>query len=740
MKNIVNLIKRVFIIIGNFLIHYTKSVIHYFRKLISNTGLSELKQKYCLIAEFINNKIKNKDKPEVYEEKENQKWRPKYAETSVRRIKRASFSKVRIFLLGVVCCVVFIGIPLQIILWLETLPSPELLVTKDVPTPSKILDRKGRLLFEIFIDKRYEPVKLEVIPKHFVNATIAVEDDKFYKHAGFDPLSMIRAAKSIFIEDKLEGGSTITQQLIKNVLLSPERTVSRKIKELILSVLAEAKYSKEEILEMYLNNISYGGTAWGVQSASQKFFGKNVWDLDLAESALLAGLPSSPSTYSPLSGDQSLAKSRQKYVLERMQQLGYITTNEADEAFNKKLNFVTQVEYIRAPHFVAYVRSELEKTYGKRFVELGGLTIHTTLDLDLQDEAQKIVTEEVAASSGLLISNGAAVVLDAVNREILAYVGSTDYFKEGWGAFDVASAYRQPGSSIKPLTYVLALEKGFTTSSILKDEPITYKFSGQAPYTPKNYDGKDHGDVTLRTALANSYNIPAVRLAHRLGPDNIVKLGQEFGLSNWKVDGSYGLSITLGGKEVRLLDHTNFYASLARLGKYKPTTPFISIKDNKGFELYRNNNQEQKIVSPESAYMIWHILSDNNARVPAFGTHNSLVINGKKVAVKTGTTDNIRDNFTMGYTPSYVVGVWVGNNDNSPLHRNLASGLSGAAPIWNKIMTAVLKDKQDELMQKPDSIFEKYDEKCGRGDIFAKGTKIPERLCPEEKKDEADRD
>lgn len=675
-----------------------------------------------------------------YEDRKKRAYTPKYNEVKDTRVKGKKRHGFRMFVFGVVFATIFVFIPSHILLWLGELPNPELLITKDIPTPSKILDRDGRLLFEIFIDKRYEPVKLNLIPDHVVNATIGVEDDQFYSHHGFDLQGMMRATRAIVLDDELQGGSTITQQLVKNVLLTPERTISRKVKELILSIAVDAKYSKDQILEMYLNNISYGGTAWGIQSASQKFFAKNVWELDLAEASLLAGLPSSPTTYSPLAGDTTLAKDRQEYVLERMYQLGYITRQEADQAYSQQLEFAPQTEYIRAPHFVAYVRDELEKTYGKRLVELGGLTIKTTLDLDLQDKVQTIVTDEVAANAGLLISNGAAVVLDAHDRGILAYVGSVDYFKEGWGAYDVASAYRQPGSSIKPLTYALALENGYTPATPINDKPITYKFPGQKPYTPKNYDGQYHGNVTLRAALANSYNIPAVKLAHSLGPDNIVQKGKEFGLSNWEVDGSYGLSVTLGGKEVRLLDHANFFASLARGGSYKDSTPFISIKDRNGFEMYDSNKPERQVLSKETAYLVWHILSDNNARVPAFGSRSSLVIPGKKVAVKTGTTDNIRDNFTMGYTPSYVVGVWVGNNDNRPLSRFLASGLSGAAPIWNRIMSTVLENVEDEQMERPANIFAKYDAACGRSEVFTKGSNIPQNLCPEQDDEDKDKD
>jgi len=667
--------------------------------------------------------------------KEDGVWVPKYKPIAATRKSKTLLVGVITFFFGIIFTTFFILIPSHIVVWFSALPNPDLLITRSVPMPTRILDKNGRLLYEIYIEKRYEPVKLDQIPDHVVSATIAVEDDEFYTHFGFNPKSMVRAAKSTFIDDNLQGGSTITQQLVKNVLLTPERTLSRKVKELVLSVVAEIKYTKPQILELYLNNISYGGSAWGVQSASLKFFGKNVWELDLAEAALLAGLPTAPSAYSPLTGDLETAKARQKYVLDRMYSLGYITNTEAIEAYQKELIFAEQKEYIRAPHFVAYVRRDLEERFGRRFVELGGLTVTTTLDLELHEKVQEIVSQEVEKNRNLKISNGAAVVLDSQKSAILAYVGSIDYFKDDWGAFDVITSHRQPGSSIKPVTYALALEKGYTTASIIKDKPITYKIMGQPDYKPRNYDGKYHGEVTIRQALANSYNVPAVRLANQLGPDNIVALGKEFGLSNWEVDGSYGLSITLGGKEVRLLDHTNLYATLARKGRYIEPTAYKSILDSGGFEVYKNSKEEKRVISQEAAYIIYNILSDEKARIPAFGTNNSLVIPNKTVAVKTGTTDKIRDNFTLGYTPSFTVGVWVGNNDNSPLHSSLASGLSGAAPMWNRIMSLVLEDRNDEKMTAPPSVFTKYDKECNQYEVFIKGTKVPEHLCKIEKDD-----
>ena len=488
-----------------------------------------------------------------------------------------------------------------------------------------------------------------------------------------------------------------------------------------------------------MNNIPYGGTAWGIQTASKKYFNKDVWELSLAEASLLAGLPTAPTSYSPAT-DLETAKSRQGYVLERMLSLGYIDEKEFEKAISEELIFANTDGYIRAPHFVDYIRKDLEKRYGRKYVEFGGLTVTTTLDLDIQEKVQSIVTEEVNKNSYLGFSNGAAVVMDVKNAEVLAYAGSVDYFKEVWGAYDVVTAMRQPGSSIKPVTYALALSGSFTPASIINDSPITYKFKGSKDYTPVNYDGQYHGKVTLRQALANSYNVPAVKVANAVGVDNIVLKGKEMGLTGWEPDGSYGLSITLGGKEVRLLDHTNVYATLARQGVHKEPKVYLSIKDSNGYEIYESEDAEKTVLSPEVSYLLWDILSDQNARLPAFGVNNFLSIPGHKVAVKTGTTNNIKDNWTLGYTPSYVVGVWVGNNDGSPMRQGLASGLTGAAPIWNKIMTEILKDKPNELFERPANIFVKRDEKCGISELFIKGTNIPQSLCPEKDDEDGDED
>ncbi len=647
----------------------------------------------------------------------------------------------RLFVAGLVFAVVLILIPYMVHTWFRELPSPDMLVMAEKYGSTKILDRNGVLLYEIYADKKYEPVELNKIPDNLINATIAVEDSLFYLHGGLRPDSILRAFRKTFLNGDKQGGSTITQQLVKNVLLTPERTFSRKIKEAVLSVMVEAKYSKEQILEMYLNNIAYGGNAWGVQSAAQKYYGKNVWELDLAESSMLAGLPSSPSRYSPLN-DLEIAKERQKYVLDRMILLNYIDKEQAEEAYVENIIFVPQKDYIAAPHFVNFVRKKLEEMYGSNFVNRGGLRVTTSLDYSLQQKAEAIVFDEVQKGATYGFSNGAAVVLDVKNAEILAYVGSSNYFAPVWGAFDVVTSLRQPGSSIKPVTYSLALAGDFTAATMINDSPVVYNFAGSDPYKPVNYDGRYHGNVTLRAALANSYNIPAVKVANEVGPDNIVSLGKDMGLTNWEVDGTYGLAVTLGGKEVRLLDLANVYATLARKGSYAEPSYILSIRDGRGYEIFSKRQPYPKqVISEEVSYIISNILSDANARLPAFGTRNYLTIPGHDVAVKTGTTNLIKDNWTLGYTPSYVVGVWVGNNDNAPMNRYMASGLTGAAPIWNRTMSEVLLDKEKDLFEVPSGVFVKTDESCGRSEVFVKGSNVPKSLCPSvDKKDEVEDD
>ncbi len=662
------------------------------------------------------------------------KTKPKVAKKQIKHNRlSAFFIRFRFFMFGTAFALITVLVPLELSRLYKQLPKPELLLQPSRST-TRIFDRKGRLLYEIYSDKQFEYVTLNKVPTNLINATIAVEDDEFYTHSGIRPLSIIRAAKATFLESEIQGASTITQQLIKNVLLSTEQTFERKAKEAVLAIMVERKFTKNQILELYLNNTPYGGTSWGVQSASKKIFGKNVWDLSLAESSMLAGLPLSPTAYSPYSSLEK-AKSRQEFVLKRMTLLGYITEEEAKNALAEKLEFASQKEYIRAPHFVNFVRDELNAMYGPRLVELGGLAVTTSLDLDLQDKVQKIVTEEVDKSGFLNISNGASLVVDVKKGEILAYVGSKKYFADDYdGAYDVVRAPRQPGSSIKILPYAMALESGMTPASTLSDSPISIN-TGTEVYTPVNYDGAFHGSVSLRGALANSYNIPAVRLSVKLGPDAIIQKGKEAGLTGWETDGNYGYSVVLGGREARLLDMTNLYTTFARGGKYVPLTGITSVKDANGFEIYQDERTPKQVFSEGVSYLISKILSDNSARTPAFGPNSQLVVdNRKNIAVKTGTTDLKKDNWTLGYTPDVAVGVWVGNNNGDPMSPYLASGLSGAAPIWNQVMHEVLLEKEDTPFDQPESVVAKTYKECNLSEYFISGTES-DSVCKKLKKE-----
>jgi len=591
-----------------------------------------------------------------------------------------------------------------------SLPNPNQLVTRQPILTTKIYDRNGNLLYKIYRKENRTLVKLKDLPLSLIQATVAIEDAEFYSHHGFSPKGIIRAALRNLKGNKLYGGSTITQQLVKNALLSPERTLTRKIKEIILAVLVEAKFSKEEILQMYLNEVGYGGAAYGVEEAAQMYFGKPAKNLTLPEAALLAGLPASPTNFSPFGAYPGKAKERQLVVLRRMRQEGFITEEEEKKAASEELRFASPKTDIKAPHFVIYVKDLLVQKYGERLVEEGGLEVKTTLDLEIQEFAQKTVAEEIKKLRSLKINNGAALVTNPATGEILAMVGSENYFNlQNDGNVNVALRPRQPGSAIKPIMYSLALENGFTAATIIPDTPITYKIPGQPPYSPKNYDNRFHGHIPLRIALASSYNVPAVKVLAALGVEKMITRGREMGITTWEDSSRFGLSLTLGGGEVKMVDLAVAYGVLANLGRRVDLNPILGVKTYRG-EILEFNSQSairnSLIIKPEVAYILTDILSDNTARAPAFGSHSWLNIpNHPSVAVKTGTTQNLRDNWTVGYTPDFLVAVWVGNNDNKPMSY-VASGVTGASPIWNKIMTRLLADIPDKKFPKPEGIVE----------------------------------
>lgn len=601
-------------------------------------------------------------------------------------------------------------------LWVSRdLPTPGKLASGNIKDSTKILDKKGIVLYSIYKDYNRLYIPLKDIPENLRKATIVTEDKDFYTNQGFSVTGLFRGlVLDPLLRQNFTGGSTITQQLVKNTLLSPERSLTRKLKELILAIQVDKRFSKDQILEMYLNNVPYGGTAIGVEAASNLYFGKHAKELDLAQSAFLAGLPQAPSYYSPYAGKGKTYIDRTRHVLNRMHDEGLISTKQVDDSMHEvdEFKFTQKQGNLKAPHFVQYVREQLAKLYGESYVESGNLTVTTTLDYEIEKKAEDIVTSEVENLKGYKVGNGAAVVLDPKTGGILAMVGSHDYFDtDHEGNFNAAVAKRQPGSSLKPIMYSVAFERGYTPASLIMDLKTEFPTNvpGQPTYIPVNYDGKFRGPVQLRFALGNSLNVPAVKMLARVGIKPVMQKAYDMGIENWKPTDenlkNVGLSLVLGGREATLLQEVTAYSVFADRGLKHDPYAIVEVKDSNGKTLYKHQDSSgNKIISGEIAFLISHILLDDVARSDAFGRYSFLNISGKTVSVKTGTTDSKRDNWTVGFTPSIVVGVWVGNNDNTPMNPRIASGITGATPIWNKIMTAVLKGKSNEEPQKPDGV------------------------------------
>lgn len=593
------------------------------------------------------------------------------------------------------------------------LPTPQDLLRHQPQLTTKIYDRNGVVLYRIYKDENRTLVPLNAVPHHLRQATIAIEDKEFYQHWGISLRGIARAVRTNLETESIQGGSTITQQLVKNTLLTPERTVQRKVREIILALMIESTFTKEEILQMYLNEIAYGGTSYGVEEASQRYFGKTVKDLSLAESSYLAGLPQAPSAYSPFGPTPERGIARQHQVLQRMVEDGFISEQQAAEARQEQLVFQPKAEEILAPHFVMYVRDLLASTYGEERVASGGLEVYTTLDYNLQQLAEESVRSELKRIGSLRVSNGAALVTDPRSGEILAMVGSKDYFDfKNDGQVNVTIQERQPGSSIKPLTYAVALEKGMTPSTIIDDAPITYRVPGSPPYSPQNYDGRFRGKVTVRTALASSLNIPAVKTLAAIGVPSMIDRARQMGITTWGEEQAkrFGLSLTLGGGEVKMVDMAVLYGTFANDGVSVELDPILKVIDARNQILYTNPCAQasrpcngRQTLDSRVAYQITDILADNAARAPAFGLNSVLNIKNNYVAVKTGTTNNLRDNWTIGYTDTAVVLTWVGNNDNSPMSA-VASGITGASPIWSNIMTQIVATNPQEMIPPPSGL------------------------------------
>ncbi len=587
----------------------------------------------------------------------------------------------------------------------KDLPNPTTVVRRD-GFSSRIYDRNGQVLYDLYKDAKRTPVTWEDIPNDLKEAVVSIEDKDFYKHKGFDPLTPFRIAQNLILRQRLIGGSTLTQQLVKNVLLSSERTVTRKLKEFILAVQIEQKYSKDEILLMYLNEAPYGGTLWGVGAAAEAYFGKEVKDLNKAECVILAGMPQRPSVFSPFSDTPTAYIGRSETVISRMIEDGHLSNEEAETLIEeiKNYKFYENKTTIMSPHFVFWIKDQLAEKYGEDVVEGGGLKITTTLDLELQNQVQQIISDEIDKAESMGISNGAAVVVDPRDGQVLAMVGSRGYYSDKTdGKFNVAaSGLRQPGSSIKPITYLMGLKKGYTASTMIVDAPVTFPgTAGQKDYSPQNYNGKFNGPMSLRNALGNSINTTAVKMLAQVGVKNMLTQAYEMGLSTLEPTtenlSRFGLAVTLGGAEVKMTEMSAAYSAFANGGKKVDLVGVLKVEDRNGRVLEEYKPFEGKqVMTPQEAFIISNILSDNSARELTFGAVNGLIIPNYQVAVKTGTTNDKRDNWAIGWTPNLLSVVWVGNNDNSPMGK-VASGVSGATPIWKKIMLFELpkRDKQD---------------------------------------------
>lgn len=616
--------------------------------------------------------------------------------------------------------VLFIIIGLGVLLlgffaiWVSTLKMPDFktFTERKIQNSTKIYDRTGEiLLYDIHQDIKRTVIPYENMGENIKNTTVAIEDSEFFNHKGIRISSIVRATVWAKITGRrVQGGSTITQQLIKNTLLTQEVSISRKIKEWILAVRLEKIMSKEEILGLYLNEAPYGGNIYGIEEAAKVFFNKEPKDLTLAEAAYMAAIPNGPTYYSPYGKNIDKLENRKNLVLSRMFELGYINQEEHDNAKSEKVIFQPQkVSNILAPHFVFFVKDYLEKKYGENTLTDGGLKVVTTLDYNIQKKAEEVALTRARENeinwSG---SNTAIVVIDPKTGQILAMVGSRDYFDKGIdGNFNVATASRQPGSSFKPIVYALAFEKGYTDKTTLFDVKTEFNSSCSPTatstdnkcYSPDNYDNAFRGPMTLRNALAQSINVVAVKLLYLVGLNDAIKMAQNLGVTTLKNDPDrYGLSLVIGGGETSLLDMTSAYSVFANDGKRNPSQRILSVEDNSGNILEKFENKEAQVVSANTARTLSNILSDNTARTPTFGANSILNIPGREVAVKTGTTNDNKDAWTIGYTPSVAVGVWVGNNDNVPMKKG---GATLAGPIWNDVISEALKNLPVETFSKP---------------------------------------
>ncbi len=592
------------------------------------------------------------------------------------------------------------------------LPSLNQIVNRQVSESTKIYDRTGKvLLYEISNGQKRTTVPLETIPESLKKATLAIEDSRFYEESGFSPRGILRALYANLTHGEIvQGGSTITQQLARNAFLTTNQTIPRKIKELILAIRIDRHYTKDQILELYLNEIPYGPTLYGVEAASLGYFGKSASLLTLSESAVIASIPKAPSYYSPWGNHQKELLTRQKLVLKRMLELKKISEEEYKKALAEKIEFAPRDTHgIKAPHFIISIQDYLVQKYGEESVRSGGLKVITTLDWELQQLAEKAVEEGAKRNESLYKGKNAALVAaDPKTGQILAMVGSRDYFDNAYdGSFNVATqGLRQPGSALKPFAYLAAFQKGYTPETVLFDVPTEFDTTGNPDksYRPENFDNIFRGPVSLRRALSQSINIPAVKTLYLVGLNEILSLTKKFGLTTLTDPRRYGLSLVLGGGEVKLIEMIKAYSVLANDGNLHEQVSILEIKDkqNNILESYKENYK--KVFEPQFIRMTNDVLSDVNSRSGLYTSSLGLtLVPGHDIALKTGTSNDYRDAWVFGYTPSLIGGVWAGNNDNSPMQRQ-GSSILAALPIWHAFMSEALKNKDAETFPRPDPI------------------------------------
>lgn len=657
-------------------------------------------------------------------------------------VARLFFVFLRLFVLGLAAIVV--AFLLVFIFYAKDLPRPEKFTERSLSQSTKIFDRTGEiLLYEIYGEERRTLVPFETIPASLKQAVIATEDNNFYHHFGIDPKGIARSILAdLKIGSPVFGGSTIPQQLIRSTFLSNEKTASRKIKEIVLALELNRRYSKDQILGWYLNQVPFGLNSYGAEAASQTYFKKSVSEISLSEAATLAALIQAPSRLSKKINREDLLK-RKNYVLDQMANNGFFSRELAEQTKKEEIKFAEIKISIKAPHFTLWVKDYLEEKYGENFLKEKGLKVYTSLNMDYQQLAEKIVEEKAKTNKDSNAYNAALVAIAPKTGEVLAMVGSADYFGKSYPEnctpgvdclfnpeFNVAveNPGRQPGSAFKPFVYATVFEKGFNSSTTVIDEETNFGVWGGKEYTPQNYDGRFRGAVTLKESLAQSLNVPSIKILYLAGSENSetnplsttmnnftgqeeifseglknsIKTAKEMGITTLNNPPSfYGPSIVLGGGEVKLLDITSAYGVFANEGLNKPSTAILKIEDQNGNIIEENKKTPKRVLEKETCRVINDILSDNDARTPIFGPRSSLYFENYQVAVKTGTTQTYRDAWTIGYSPSIVVGVWVGNNDNSPIDKK--SGAMIAAPIWHQFMEEILIKLPKENFTKPET-------------------------------------